>query len=400
MNTGPDKALRDLVPSAVERPLGPADGKDDSALTRAIRSKTFFVAKGMTFQDLFEFKHMEDYFVDVDDWKHVITDWLGAESVSVNTRDGRRLDALWLETPPASTNAAVALFHANCAIAIDMALWGAWYRQRGMSVLMITMGGYAGSQGETTELSSYFDADAAVHYLMHRGVPKKKILVHGLSIGGALAVQVSAQHSGVSCTLDQTFVNSSEVAESTACMISKHVPGFAINSVVDACFPKGESDPRLPGVVSDAYNNEGKVGKIEGHYFVIWAENDHMMPPAFAERLFRAHYQPMLKEAVKADVSWGTDKVYRCCMVLDIATGQLQDHGLEELCTMLRTKAKEMCSTDDDTNQSLEKLALKLSCRIPGGEHGSFFGDDDTCSMMYETHLRGLGFVRDFFQMQ
>ena len=25
--------------------------------------------QGMTFQDLFEFKKMEDYFIDVDDWK-------------------------------------------------------------------------------------------------------------------------------------------------------------------------------------------------------------------------------------------------------------------------------------------------------------------------------------------
>merc|ERR1711971_846277 len=118
------------------------------------------------------------------------------------------------------------------------------------------MGGYAGSEGETTELSSYFDADAAVHCLLHRGVPKERIIVHGLSIGGALAVNVAAQHAGVSCTLDQTFVNSTEVATSTTLMISKHVPEFAINSVVDSCFPKGKSDPRLPGVVSDAYNNE------------------------------------------------------------------------------------------------------------------------------------------------
>ena len=66
------------------------------------------------------------------------------------------------------------LFHANCAIALDMALWGAWYRQRGITVLMVTMGGYAGSEGETTELSTYFDAAAAVQKMLDLGIPKER----------------------------------------------------------------------------------------------------------------------------------------------------------------------------------------------------------------------------------
>jgi hypothetical protein len=65
-----------------------ADGTNDSTIAKTLRSKTFFVAKagwarqclsirwhlrvscqGMSFQDLFEFKRMDDYFIDVDDWK-------------------------------------------------------------------------------------------------------------------------------------------------------------------------------------------------------------------------------------------------------------------------------------------------------------------------------------------
>jgi hypothetical protein len=79
----------------------------------------------MSFQDLFEFKKMEDYFIDVDDWKKcllpprttgpythfrnpacrsIIVEWLGAEHESVTTKDGRTLDALWLEAPPVAEN--------------------------------------------------------------------------------------------------------------------------------------------------------------------------------------------------------------------------------------------------------------------------------------------------------
>jgi len=253
-----DDVIRRITQKNGQPELTTADGKSDSAISKTIRGKTFFVAKGMSFQDLFEFKKMDDYFIDVDDWRNIIIEWLGAERTTVTTADGRQLDALWLETPPADRHAGAILFHANCAIALDMALWGAWYRQRGISALMVTMGGYAGSEGETTEMSSYFDADASVRHLLAKGIPTERMVVHGLSIGGGLASAAAVMHPGISCTVDQTFVSAREVAEVTSKMISKRVPTFAIEKVVNTCFPQGKADPRLP-ITTDAYDNLNKV---------------------------------------------------------------------------------------------------------------------------------------------
>ena len=106
------------------------------------------------------------------------------------------------------------------------------------------------------------------------------------------------------------------------------------------------SDSRLPGVVTDAYDNESKVAGIEvrygygqgsglmkhgydevrpvslcvvqGHFFVIWAENDHMMPATFAERLFSRHYKPLLiscQEATHQSDLWTKDRILRGCFV-------------------------------------------------------------------------------------
>jgi len=76
---------------------------------------------------------------------------------------------------------------------------------------MVTMGGYAGSEGETTELSSYFDASAAVQKMLDKGIPANRLLVHGLSIGGGLASAAATMHPGVLCTVDQTFTSAAEV---------------------------------------------------------------------------------------------------------------------------------------------------------------------------------------------
>jgi len=365
--------------------LRPADGASDSAIAKQIRSKTFFVAKGMSFQDLFEFKKMDDYFIDVDDWRNIIVEWLGAEHVTIHTVDGRSLDALWLETAPAEQHAGAVLFHANCAIALDMALWGAWYRQRGISALMVTMGGYAGSEGETTELSSYFDADASINFLLKKNISKEKIVAHGLSIGGALASAAAVMHPGISCTVDQTFVTAKEVASTTAKLISKRVPDFLVDKVVNTCFPKGKTDPRI-SLATDAYDNVAKARRIRGMYFVMWGEDDAMMPPAFAEELFEAHYAGAIEEAKAGATSLAIDRVKELLFKLGAEWANVNSETVKGQRSMLLELVH---------NVSIEQLAAKKTCRIAHGEHGCFFGDDPISTRVYETYLRGLGLVRE-----
>ena len=60
----------------------------------------------------------------------------------------------------------------------------------------------------------------------------------------------------------------------------------------------------------------------------------------------------------------------------------------EEQRTMLADLAKKI---------DLESLAAKKTCRIAHGEHGCFFGDDPASTRIYETYLRGMGFVRELF---
>jgi len=251
----------------------------------------------------------------------------------------------------------------------------------------VTMGGYAGSEGETTEMSSYFDADASVRHLLAKGIPTERMVVHGLSIGGGLASAAAVMHPGISCTVDQTFVSAREVAEVTSKMISKRVPTFAIEKVVNTCFPQGKADPRLP-ITTDAYDNLNKAAQIQGMYFVMWGEDDAMMPPAFAERLFQAHYTAVQKEAQEDKATMPAKRVRDLLFKLGMEWPDIKDASEDAQREMLARIAPEV---------DLESLAAKKTCRIAHGEHGCFFGDDPTSTRIYESYLRGMGFVRELF---
>jgi hypothetical protein len=130
-----------------------------------------------------------------------------------------------------------------------MASWGKWYAQRGIHALCVTMGGYAGSElaeGQSmTEMTTYFDAQAAIDFAKYRtGLPNHRILVHGLSIGGGLAAAAAKANPGVHCTVDQTFVNSEEVALICAKEISQSLPEWIIKRAVKSMFHQELTDPR------------------------------------------------------------------------------------------------------------------------------------------------------------
>jgi len=92
------------------------------------------------------------------------------------------------------------------------------------------------------------ESQAAVDFAKHRkGVPNYKILCHGLSIGGGLAAAAAKANPGIHCTVDQTFVNSEEVALICAKEISQQLPEWIIKRAVKSMFHTDVADPRLPG---------------------------------------------------------------------------------------------------------------------------------------------------------
>jgi len=291
------------------------------------------------------------------------------EPCTVATLDKRKLEGFW-RPPIQGHQGAVIVFHPNFAVALDMIRYGRWYSKHGFGVLLVTMGGYSGSEGDTSELTAYIDAHAALqHVHVQRGIPLKGIthhphfgsipahirgirfimadpdpdlgiLCHGVSIGGALATAAAYLHPGVHCTVDQTFVNTREVAEeligSQPDYWIRNIPTWLIRGFVETVFPHGVQDTNLPGITTDGMDNELKARSLKGGYFVISAQKDMMMPPTFATRLIEAY--------MEGSELGGDDAIVR------------------------------------------------YTC-IERGGHGAFFGDNRRSEMVYVEYLRAIGLL-------
>ena len=124
----------------------------------------------------------------------------------------------------AAAGPAVLLLHANAMVLDDMSDWAQYYLSLGVSVLLVTFWGYPdpeedytqiGPDGQPlaadgrwcpTELTLYLDAEAALKFLTHtQRTPQERVLVHGLSMGGAAASSLAVHHPGLKVTVDQTF---------------------------------------------------------------------------------------------------------------------------------------------------------------------------------------------------
>jgi len=167
-----------------------------------------------------------------------------------------------------------------------------------------------------TELSAYLDAEAAYTYLAHdRLLAPTGILVHGISIGGAIGAAVALNHPGVRLTLDQPFCTLKEVThhmthgvvESTvtrflhgkgwlrtmrvarAC-ITPAVSRAVAFLLVRMCFKRGLGGTQAGCAPTDLLDTVGKAARIEGDVFVLYAAADEMMHPDAPRRILSARY--------------------------------------------------------------------------------------------------------------
>lgn len=112
------------------------------------------------------------------------------------------------------------------------------------------LSGDTGSDGPSlcpTELTAYLDAEAAYAYLSHdRQLPAESILVHGVSIGGAIGASVALNHPGVRLTLDQPFCTLKEVTRHMTHGVVEGVVSRYLQARARSAQPAVPACPALP----------------------------------------------------------------------------------------------------------------------------------------------------------
>lgn len=182
------------------------------------------------------------------------------EDVHLETSDGETLHGWFVPAP--NTKATLLHFHGNAGNIGDRVDLLALFQHIGLSVLIIDYRGYGQSTGQPSEAGTYRDAEAAwAHLVESRQTPPDRIILHGQSLGGAVAAWLATKVEPAGLILDSTFTS---------------VPDIA-----------GEVYPWLPvrQLARLRYNTLDRIPDIEAPILVLHSRDDDIIGFHHGERL-------------------------------------------------------------------------------------------------------------------
>lgn len=135
---------------------------------------------------------------------------LGASDVWMQTLDGVRLHAWW--APSKDSRFATLFLHGNAGNVTHRAARIREIVAAGSSVLMLDYRGYGKSSGWPTEKGLYIDSEAAYIYLLGLGYHAQQIVLHGESLGTAVAIDLASRRPCAGLILEAPFSSASAVA--------------------------------------------------------------------------------------------------------------------------------------------------------------------------------------------
>ncbi len=207
----------------------------------------------------------------------------GPDILKVQTADGGRISAIYLP----NTNAAFTILHShgNAEDLGDIRPVLDMFRDAGFAVFAYDYRGYGTSEGKASARNATRDAEAAYRYLVRTLlVPPDRIIVHGRSVGAALALHVAAREPVAGVILESPFVSA-----------------FQVLTVI-----------RVSPL--DKFRNVDVIRKIHRPVLIIHGTEDITIPFWHGQKLFEAANEPKsclwVKGAAHDDVSWVAGQQY------------------------------------------------------------------------------------------
>lgn len=156
--------------------------------------------------------------------------------------------------------------------------------RKGFSVFLFDYRGFGRSSGRPSEEGLYEDGLAAWIYLTEKeNIPPERIVLHGHSIGAAVAVEVALKKKVRSVVIESGFTSTKDMAKTMALI---------------ALF-----SPLLPA----HYNNLEKIRRVPTPKLIIHGQRDEIVPFPMGQKLFEAAPVPKffypVRDAGHNDVS-------------------------------------------------------------------------------------------------
>lgn len=192
---------------------------------------------------------------------------LAYEEVELEAEDGVRLAAWFV---PAEHSRGVVLFcHGNAGNRSHRLDTLYIFRQLGFSTLIFDYRGYGGSGGRPSERGTCLDAEAAWRHLVEaKGIAPREIVVHGRSLGGAVAAWLAQRHTPAALVLESTFTSVPDMG-------ARLYPFLPVRLLARIRYPTLE---RLP--------------ELRCPILVVHSREDDIVPFAHGRRLFEAAREP------------------------------------------------------------------------------------------------------------
>ncbi|MBI3282111.1 MAG: alpha/beta hydrolase [Acidobacteria bacterium] len=189
---------------------------------------------------------------------------IGARDAELRSQDGVRLHAWWI--PKDGAPFATLHLHGNGGNITHRAALAPEIGAAGSSLLLLDYRGYGKSEGKPGERGLYADADAGYDWLIARGFSPERIIVHGESLGTAVAVDLAARRPCAGLILEAPFTSAKEVA--------------------------GRVLPVLGPLLIWSYDSFSKIGRVRAPILVMHGDRDTVIAHALGKKLYDAAPEP------------------------------------------------------------------------------------------------------------
>ncbi len=189
------------------------------------------------------------------------------QDVTILSGDGTRLHGWWSAPPYWTPEQGAMLYcHGN---ACNLSTLGysamTWSEDLHVAVLLIDYPGFGRSEGTPSEAGLYAAGDAGYDWLVNeQKVPPNRLIIHGLSLGGAVAVDVASRRPHRALILSSTFTSFPDEAQAVV--------------------------PFVPSkwLAHNQFRNIDKIGRIKTPVFIAHSTTDPLIPFSQGERLYAA----------------------------------------------------------------------------------------------------------------